>query len=307
MGWILLKRILRSGFVSFARNTVVSLSSVLVVTITLSVITSLIFVQAVLQSALGDIRNKVDVTIYFVPDASESKILSLKESIEKIPEVASASYISSDDALLQFKERHKDDYLTLQALEELNENPLGATINVKARETSQYESIAKFLEGDGVLAKDSATIIDKINYNQNKIIIDRLNAIINGAEKLGFLVTLILIVISVIITLNTIRLTIYIAREEIGVMRLVGASNFYIRGPFIVEGVIYGMVSALITLILFIPITIWLGNTMTDFLGINMAIYYRENFFQIALIVLASGAVLGSVSSFLAIRKYLNK
>jgi cell division transport system permease protein len=307
MGWILLKRILKSGFVSFARNTVVSLSSVLVVTITLSVITSLIFVQAVLQSALTDIRDKVDVTIYFVPDASESKILALKESIEKIPEVASASYISSDEALAQFKERHKDDYLTLQALEELNENPLGATINVKARETSQYESIAEFLEGDGVLAKDSATIVDKVNYNQNKIIIERLNAIINGAEKLGFLVTLILIVISVIITLNTIRLTIYIAREEIGVMRLVGASNFYIRGPFIVEGIIYGVVSALITLIVFIPITIWLGNTMTDFLGINMAIYYKENFFQIALIVLASGAVLGSVSSFLAIRKYLNK
>jgi len=301
------KRVVKSGFVNFSRNGIISLASVLVVTITLSVIASLIFLQAILHFSLDQIKDKVDVSVYFTTNAPEDKILSLKSSLEKLPEVATVSYVSSEEALATFRDKHKNDYLTLQALDELDENPLGASLNIKAAETSQYDAIAKFLEGDTALAKDNASIIDKINYHQNKVIIDRLTSIIDGARKLGFAVTLVLVIISIIITFNTIRLTIYIAREEISIMRLVGAANRYIRGPFMIEGVIYGVISSILTMALFYPLTLWLGNNMTDFFGMNVFTYYTTNFFQIFAIVLVSGILLGSISSYLAIRRYLKR
>ena len=302
-----LKRIIKAGSVNFTRNGIISWAAVLVVTITLSVITTIILLQAVLYFSLAQIKDKVDVAIYFTVGAPESKILSLKESLENLPEVAEVSYISATEALQLFRERHQNDYPTIQALDEIKDNPLGGYLNVKAKEVSQYESIANFMKSDNALVLGSASIIDKVNYHQNKIVIDRLNNIISGAQRLGFLITLILIIISVIITFNTIRLTIFISKEEIGVMRLVGASKMRVRGPFMVEGAIYGIVATIITLILFLPATIYLGHNMTDFLGLNIYDYYISNLFQISIIILLSGVFLGMISSFFAIRKYLNK
>lgn len=307
MAFTVLKRIIKAGFLNFKRGGVVSWAAVLVVTITLSVITAIILLQAVLHFSLQQIENKVDVTIYFTTKAPEDKIFLLKSSLEKLPEVAKVSYTSADEALRIFRQRHENDYPTIQALDEIGENPLGAHLNIKAKEVSQYESIANFMKSDNALVAGSASIVDKVNYYQNKLVIDRLNSVIGGAQQLGFLITLILVVISIIITFNTSRLAIFISREEIGVMRLVGASKMQVRGPFMIEGVIYGVIATLITLAIFWPATAWLGRNMTDFLGINMYDYYLGSFFQIFVILLLSGVVLGIISSFLAVRKYLKK
>jgi len=307
MAMIALKRIIKGGFLNFKRSGLVSWAAVLVVTVTLCVITIIILLQAVLHFSLNQIKDKVDVTIYFTTSAPEDKILTLKSSLEQLPEVATVSYTSADEALKIFRDRHSGDYPTIQALDEIGTNPLGAYLNVKAKEVSQYESIANFLQSDDALVLGSVSIVDKVNYYQNKSVIDKLNAIISGAQKLGFLVTLLFVILSIIITFNTIRLTIFISKEEIGVMRLVGASKMHVRGPFMIEGAIYGLVATLFTLILFWPATAWLGAKMTDFLGINMYDYYISNFFQIFTILLLSGIGLGIISSFLAVRKYLNK
>lgn len=301
------KRIIRSGYRNFIRSGFTSLASILMMVITLFVITSLIFVQTALQSSLNDIKEKVDVTVYFVPGAEEDLISSLKSSLSKLPEVKEVSYTSQEEALTQFKDKHANDYLTLQALDELNSNPLGATLNIKAKDPSQYESISKYFENDNAISKGTLNIIDKVDYHQNKIIIDRLNAIIAGASRLGFAVSLILIIISIIITFSTIRLIIYMSREEIGVMKLVGAGSKYIRGPFMVSGMLVGITASLITILLFIPISIWLGNQVTDFIGINMFTYFKSNFLQLFIIMLGAGIILGSISSFFAIARYLKK
>ena len=302
-----LNRVIKAGLINFKRSGLISWAAVLVVTLTLYVITSIVLLQAVLHFSLDQIKDKVDVTIYFNPGTSEEPIMAFKQSIEKLPEVASVFYTSANQALQNFRDRHSSDYPTIQALDELGNNPLGAYLNIKAKEISQYESIANFLKSDDALALNSASIIDKVDYNQNKLVIDKLNTTIVGAQKLGFLVTLILIIISIIITFNTIRLTIFISKEEIGVMRLVGASKMRVRGPFMVEGAIYGVIATFITMILFWPITSWLGHNMTDFLGFNMYDYYLSNIFQIFLMILLSGVLLGIVSSLLATRRYLNK
>ena len=302
-----LKRIIKAGFLSFKRNGLVSWAAVLVVTITLSFITAIILLQAVLYFSLNTIKDKVDVTIYFNVGTSEDKIMILKDSLLKLPEVAEVTYVSDQQALVLFRARHENDYPTIAALDEIGTNPLGGYLNVKAKEISQYESIANFLKGDSALALGSTSIIDKVNYHQNKPVIERLNTIISGAQKLGFLITLLLVIISIIITFNTIRLAIFISREEIGVMRLVGASKMYVRGPFVVEGLIYGIIATFITLLIFWPVTGWLGHNMSNFLGFNVFDYYVANILQIFIIVLFSGVFLGTISSFLAVRKYLNK
>lgn len=300
-------RILKAGLINFKRSGLISYAAVMVTTITLSVITLIVLLQAVLFSSLNQIKDKVDVTVYFTAGASEEKIMTIKESLEKLPEVATVTYTSASDALKAFRDRHSNDYPTIQALDEINSNPLGGYLNIKAKEVSQYESIANFLNSNDSLTSGSSSVIDKVNYNQNKLVIDRLTSIIAGAQKLGFLITLLLIIISIIITFNTIKLTIFISKEEIGVMRLVGASKMRVRGPFMIEGAVYGVFASFITMLIFWPMTAWLGRNMTSFLGINLYNYFISNLFQIFIIILFSGIFLGMVSSYLAIRKYLDK
>jgi cell division transport system permease protein len=290
---------MRSGFTSIA--------SILIMMITLFVITSMIFVQTTLHTALDDIKEKVDITIYFVPGADETAIKNVQSALTKLPEVKDVSYTPEDVALATFKEKHANDYLTLQALDELGDNPLGASLNVKAKDPSQYESISKYFESDNALSKGALAIIDKIDYHQNKIVIDRLTSIITGARRLGFVVAFVFVLISIIITFSTIRLIIYMSREEISVMKLVGAGSKYIRGPFLVSGMLVGISASILTILLFLPISIWLGNQMTDFIGINLFSYYKANFFQLFIIMLGSGILLGSISSAFAVARYLRK
>lgn len=288
---------------NFWRNGWISLATVLVVSITLFTIGSLIFSRSLLSSTLAQVKDKVDISVYFKINAGEEEILALKESILSKDEVKSVEYISSEQALENFKERHKNNALITQSLDELSENPLGAALNIKANDTSQYEGIARFLESG---AGSQNSIIDKINYFQNKIVIERLAKIIDSAKKLGFGISVILIVISVLVTFNTIRMAIYTSRDEISVMKLVGAGNKYISGPFIVEGIMYGFFASLIAMFLFYPITLWLGPATQNFFGgFNLFEYYVSNFVQLFLILLAFGVALSSLSSFIATRRYL--
>ncbi|MBP9763586.1 MAG: ABC transporter permease [Candidatus Pacebacteria bacterium] len=300
-----LRRIFRTGFVQFWRNGVVSLSAVLVMIITLFVIGSVIFSSALLKKSLVSIEEKVDVNVYFVTESNEADVLAVKTAIEKLPEVEFVTYISRDVALENFRERHKNDQKTLEALDELDENPLGAVLNIKAKEPSQYEGVANFLE-QNYPVDSSTSIVERVNYFQNKQAIDQLGQIIDAGEKLGAIVTIIFILISILITLNTIRLAMFISKDEINVMKLVGASSNFITGPFLVTGAMYGIVSSVITLIIFWPVTFWLGPiTERFFVETSIFEYYISSFGEMFLIIVGSGILIGSISSFLAIKRYL--
>jgi len=305
MMWINVKRVFRTGFIQFWRNGVVSLSAVLVMTITLFVIGLIIFTSAMLTRSLQAIEDKVDVNVYFTTTAEEPAILAIKENLEALDEVAFVEYVTPEQALQNFIERHQNDRRTLEALYELDDNPLGAILNVKAHQPSQYDGVATYLNTNYTV-DSPGSIIENINYFKNKEAIDRLSQIIDAGETLGVIVTLIFIAISVVITLNTIRLAMYISRDEIHVMKLVGASGKFITGPFIVTGAMYGLVASIITLILFWPLTYWLGPmTQRFFVEINIFEYYINSFGQMFLLIVGSGLVIGSISSLLAIKRYL--
>lgn len=274
--------------------------------ITLFMITSLIFLSAVLKYSLEEIKNKVDIDVYFVSNASEADIFSLKKSIESLSEVAVVNYTSKDQALINFKERHKDDATTLQALEELGDNPLTASLSVKAKEPSQYEGIAKFLNTSDLVNGGGNPIIEKVNYYQNRAVIDKLTKITTAANKFGFWLAVLFLIISIVITFNTIRLAIFISKDEISVMRLVGASGRYVKGPFVVSGILYGIVSATLVMIVFFGLTLWLGSLSKNFfIGLDLFDFYLRNFGEIFLIIFGSGILLGGIASYLAVKKYL--
>jgi cell division transport system permease protein len=301
-----IKRVFRAGLTNFWRNGFVSLSSLVMMFIALFIITSLIFMSAIMKFSLETIKDKVDINVYFTVGAGETDIFSLKKTIENISEVSTVTYVSKEEALANFKERHKDDSRTLEALAELDENPLTASLSIKANEPSQYEGIARFLNSEDTLAGGNNSIIEKVNYYQNKVVIDKLTKIIEATNTFGFWVAILFLVIAVIITFNTIRLAIFISKDEISVMRLVGASSRYVKGPFVVSGILYGIVSAFLVIIVFLCLTYWLGGISKNFfVNLDLFDFYLRNFGQIFLIVFGSGIALGAISSYLAVRKYL--
>ncbi|MFA6519586.1 MAG: permease-like cell division protein FtsX [Candidatus Paceibacterota bacterium] len=306
MTWMIIKRVLVSGWKNFVRGGAVSAATVLIMTVTLAIIGSLIFLSALLTYTLVTVSEKVDVSVYFVTTANEQDIFAVKDQLEKLPQVASVSYTSADEALTAFRARHASDQLTLQALNELGGNPLDASLEVRAKDPSQYESIVKFLEASPALSTGGTSIVDRINYAQNKEVIDRLSLAISATREIGFAVVILFAIASILIAFATVRLAIYTAKDEIAVMRLVGASNNYIQGPFVVTGIITGIVASALVLLLLWPAT-WYAGTKTEgwFGGFNIANYYADHFAFIFCILILSGLALGAVASVFAIRRYL--
>ena len=260
-------------------------------------------VNVVANAILENLENKIDISVYFKLGTQEEQILNVKSQLEKLAEVENIDYTSQEEALITFKEKHKDNPVLLQSLDELDSNPLEASLNIKARETSQYVSINQFLES--VHYKD---IIDKVNYLQNKGVIEKLSKIIIDVKTGGLVLSLVLAIIVFLVTFNAIRLAIYSSREEITIMRLVGASNWFIRGPFIVEGLLYGIIATVITIIVLYPAFYFLSPKASGFLPVgDIFVYFKQNVFALFVLLLGVSLVLGVLSSYIAVRKYLKE
>ncbi len=292
---------------NFWRNGVVSLSAVMVMSVTLIIIASVMFTSALLNHTLEGLKDKVDVNVNALPTAFEDDILLLKKSLESLPEVESVEYLTREQVLENYKARHADDQKILSALDELNDNPFGASLNVKAKDPEHYINIETFLN-ENYPANTTDSIIDNVNYANKKVAIEKLNKIVIAGEQLGAIVTFVFILISILITLNTIRLAMFISRDEIKVMNLVGADSSYISGPFIITGAMYGLFSAIFVLALLYPITYWIGPKISEaFFDMNVFSYYLVNFGQMFSVILSAGIIIGSISSFLAVNRYIKK
>ncbi len=304
--WTGIKRVIRSGFVGFWRNAFVSIAAIFVMTVALFVVGSTMMVNKLLEVSLENIQSKVDINVYFVVGAEEGGIQALKTSLEALPDVAEVTYTTREEALAQFRERHKNDETIMQGLDELGDNPLGASLSIRAKETSQYEGIAQFLNDQRSLEDPQKPLIDEVNYVKNKEAIDRLTNIMSAVERATLITMIVLVAASMLITFNTIRLAIYTSREEISVMRLVGASNTFIRGPFMLQGIMYGIVAGVVALLILYPLVLWLGPETESFFQFNLFNYFVSDFVRIFAIMIGSGIALGMISSIMAVARYLH-
>ncbi len=296
-----LKRVINVGWTNFKRNSYLSFGTTGVMVLVLLLFSGLVVLNFISAKIVSGLEEKVDVSVYFKNEATEDQVMSVKSDLENQPLVQKVEYISKDQALNDFKDRHAGDALIQESLTELGDNPLQASLNVKAKDSSQYASIVSFIE-----ANKFRSLIDKINFYENEQVIQRVESISNGLRNWGFALTLILAGIAVLVTFNTIRLTIYSQKQEIEIMRLVGGSNWYIRAPYLVEGGLYGLFAAVITIIIFYPAVYLVSPKVATLIpGISLIGYFASNIFQFSFLLLFVGAFLGIVSSLVAIRRFL--
>lgn len=297
-----ISRIIKYGIQSFLRNGWLSASTVTIMVLALVVFEGLIIFNVVARGAVEVLQEKIDISVYFKSNVSEDSILNIKRSLEGLSEVKNVQYVSREEALNEFKKLHADEEVITQTLDQLDENPLLASINIKAKDPRHYDSIAEYL--DKPVFNDS---IEKVTYAQNHVVIDRLISFVDTIKNGGALLTSFLSFLAVMITFNTIRLAIFSNSEQIGIMRLVGASNNFTRGPFVVEGIIDGIISAIISFVILIPLINFISPYVNNFIPeVDIKTYFNENFIRLFLYQLLFGVSLGILSSVIAIRKYLH-
>jgi len=298
---IFFKKILKFSWESFSRNKGLFLTTTFIITITTSLIVGLFLLRGLANSLVSSLEEKVDISVYFSLNTPEEDILKVKEELSGIPEVKDIRYISREEALSLFREKHKDNPVIIESLEEIGDNPLSAHLNIKAWQASQYEQISNFLEQGS-----HKETIEKIDYHQNKTIIERMFSISSTIEKASLLFILVSALLAILVAFNTVRLSIFNLRREISIMRLVGASNWLIRGPFIVQGVISAMLATVITLSIFGFASYFLSSKIEVLIaGFNLFEYFKSNLGTVISIQLISALGLGTIPSLIATRKYL--
>lgn len=295
------QRVLRSGWEKFSRDKSSSGAALFVMVIVMSIATMLFFLQGAASFMVASLEESVDISTYLKNTATQEEVAQLKEELESMPEVREVKYVSKEQALESFVETHKQDEVILESLEIVGQNPLLASLSIKAFSVSQYPAISEFLENTPL-----ASIINDVDYFDRAPVIDKLSTLTAGIQSAVFLVILFAGFVAVLVAFNTIRLTIYSSRDEIEIMRLVGASNWFIRGPFIIQGIIVGVLATLITTLLFFPLTLFVGIKLQSFApGFDLFSYFSNNLLLILLLQLTAGIGLGVISSLIAIRKYL--
>jgi len=296
-----LKRIWSAGWLNFKRNSYLSLGTTGVMVLVLLLFSALMAINFLSLRVVSSLQEKVDITAYFKSNATEEEIMNIKNDVSGLEEVVRVEYISREQALEGFKASHAGDILIQESLAELDSNPLQASLNIKATETSQYVSIVTYLE-----ANKFRSLIDKINFYENEEVIRRVESISGGLQNWGFILTMALALVAVLVNFNTIRLTIYNQRQEIEIMKLVGGSSWHIKAPYLVEGGLYGVFAAIITLVIFYPV-IYLASPKLEILMPNASLmgYFVSNALQYIFLVFSAGILLGVISSAVAIKRFL--
>lgn len=288
---------------SFWRNIWLSLATIFIIALTFLSINFLIVISAVSDSAIEAVKERVDVSIYFKQDVRESKISEVKSHLETIPQVREIIYISPDSNLAEFKERRKDDEIIQEVLAELEGNPLGATLIVRAKNLSDYPEILKAIDNPAY-----ADLIEKKGYDDHQKAISNINMITDNIKKAAMIIIIMFIIIAVLIVYNTVRIAIFTHRQEIGIMKLVGASNSFIRSPFILENVFSGIIACAMAIVVVYSILSMVEPHLANFFaGVNFDLiaYFNSNFIAIFGTQLAGIVLLNIISSSLALGKYL--
>lgn len=295
----ILSRIIHYGLQNFRRNGLLSAATVAIMVLALIVFAGLLLFNYSARQVASFIEDKIDIRVYFFTNAPEDEILAVKQSLESLSEVKGVEYVSRDKALEIFREAYRDDPAISQGINELDSNPLEASLNIKAGRPDQYASIASYLESPNL-----KTYIDSVSYSKNQAAIDRLTTIVDRINGGGLVATIVLAAIAGLVVFNTVRIAIHSNREELSIMRLVGASNALVRGPLMVEGAISGLLSAILSLIVLFP-AIYFVSPQLDIPGLQLFRYFYTHLPQLFLYQLLFGVGIGIVSSFVAVRRYL--
>lgn len=298
---LLIKRIFRTAWQGLVRNQWLTITCIAMLAISLIILSAIMIFHHVSDNLVGLLKDKMDISIYFQRDVPEEDILRIRDELIGSDKIANIEYVSQDEALANFEKQSGGNAAIQRALEELGENPLAASLNIKARETEYYTEIIEEINNSAFAEK-----LITVDLMENQRVIERINALSTGIKVGSILVICLAAFLSLLISLNTIRMAIYSLRGEIEIMKLVGASNSFIRGPFLLEGALQGIIASLIAILILIPLVIWGSPQISSFLAeISISDYFWSHFWYIFLYQTLFGIGLGIASSFWAMNKYL--
>lgn len=302
---VTLTRVINTGIVNFMRNVWLAVAAMAVMVITLTIVLFSIITNATFSNTIIQITDKIDVSVYLKDSTSQTAGRDLTAALQHLPNTKSVTYLSKDDALARYRQQNANNPALLSAINE-TDNPLPATIQVKPKDLNKIQDIRNFLN-----EPQNKKLWDDVSYRDDrKAAIDKIAHATNLLRRAGIATVLVFAVISMLIIFNTIQMAIFNRREELTIMRLLGASTWYIRGPFVVETVVYGIISAVASIIiinsLFVAASSALQATSLGLLDINYsASYFRSHFWGLLTMQLVLGILIGAVSSIIATRRYL--
>lgn len=303
---ITFSRIVQTGCVNFIRNAWLAIAAMAVMVVTLTIVLFSLITNATFANTIAQITDRIDISVYLKDEVKPSEKDQLLKGLRSLPNVKEVKYLSKADALENYKKQNANNPQLLSAISS-TDNPLPATILVKPKDLNKIQDIKAYLAND----KNNKLQSDEPSYSgDRKAAIDKITHATNILRQVGVFAVLIFTVISVLIIFNTIQMAIFNRRDELTIMRLLGASTWYIRGPFVVENIIYGVFSAIMSVViikvLFIVASQALQATSLGLLDINYAsTYFNSHVWILLTIQLTVGILIGAASSVVATQRYL--
>jgi cell division transport system permease protein len=297
-------RIWRTGFRNIFRNAWLSTAATAIMVVTLLIMTFFAFSTVFVRKQVAQVRQKIDLSIFISDDATQDQITALQSKINGLPNVKSVDYVSKTDALNRLANSSSEGQKLAQSAQSIG-NPLPSSFEVKLVNIdtiSQTNSDIHALPESKIV---NDTSVDNKDENRQGVV-ENIIKISNAVSKIGLALSVVFLVIALLIIFNTIRMAIFTRREEVEIMKLVGATKWFIRGPFLVEGALYGIFGAILALVLLLPFSRAVGPFLTDKLGAGPTLdYFGAHIGLIALSMFSIGVFIGVVSSWLALMRYL--
>jgi cell division transport system permease protein len=301
---IVLWRIAQTGVRNFLRNAWLSTAATAVMTVTLSIMLLSYVSQIALNATIRSIVNKIDVSIYIKDSTTPEQIKIMQAQLAATDNVAGVKFVSKPEALARYRQQNRNNPTLLEAISE-NDNPLPASFEVKVKDQKRLDPIAGFVTRD-----DVKPLLDPKNptsyQGDRKATIDKIVRYSNFLKTIGLVASALFVVISTLIIFNTIRMAIFTRREEIEIMKLVGATNWFIRGPFLFEAAMYGIIAALVAVMLIYALVTAAGPGLARNIDMSQVnALFKSAPLAITLVELGFGIVIGATSSLLAMKRYL--
>lgn len=302
------RRIVRTGMLNFVRNAWLAIAAIAVMTVTLTIILFSVVANATFNNTIQQINDKINISVYLNDSVTVKQRNDLMDELRRLPNVRKVDYVSKSDALERYRADNANRQSLLQAISEAG-NPLPASISIDPVDPSRIQDIKAFLD-----QPDNKALQDPqagTSYSgERKAAIDKITHATSVLQRIGVAAVLLFAVISVLIIFNTIQMAIFNRRDELTIMRLLGATTWYIRGPFVVESVMYGVIAAVVSVGfiygVFVTASSALQATSLGLLDIAYSSqYFRDNFFMLLTAQLFVGIVIGALSSTVATRRYL--
>jgi len=299
-------RICRYGLDSFVRNSWLSVAATAVMAITLLIVFTTFVAQNVLTDTVGDLRNKVDMSIYLKTETTNEEADSLMAELDKLSSVRSVTYVSAEEGREKFIEENKTDNDMIESLKTAT-NMIPGTLRVIVDDINDTSQLQDFVNDNELLKEHISPDHEPSFAGERRETIENIGRAVNFAQQVGVIAGSVFMAISVLIIFNTIRMAIFNRKEEIQMMKLIGADQLFIRGPFLVESIIYGFIAALIATVLgFFGLYKSFDTLVSYEISVQPTIDLINDYSVfIMLIMVFIGAIIGIVSSLLATHKYL--